>query len=262
MHADPAQANPAWDDRIEAIYISTHGLARCRTATVTIAVISPGEPFQRPGGGTGWIPNWCPAREEGVRLLGPLIESLIPPIPRAEFIEEVRRSLARCSNRIPGHAPPGSGAYAILTMCRGLQCDPACRTPAKLAAAAWAQQELVQWNDLIGRALGWRQRQRDPTGGTVRRRFRNPSVRDRDGQARACTVMARVRPPPLEEFGYPAVAPVRRSRRNPVVIDQALAAASGAWRATSRLAKECSVPGQVWTVTSVPLARRAVTKPS
>jgi hypothetical protein len=45
MHADLAQANPAWGDRIEVIYISAHGLARCRTATTTIAVLSPSEPF-------------------------------------------------------------------------------------------------------------------------------------------------------------------------------------------------------------------------
>jgi hypothetical protein len=36
-----------------------------------------------------------------------------------------------------------------------------CRTA---TAAAWAQQELAQWADLIGRALGWPQRQRDPDG--------------------------------------------------------------------------------------------------
>jgi hypothetical protein len=31
MRAGLARANPAWDDRIEVIYISTHGLATCRT---------------------------------------------------------------------------------------------------------------------------------------------------------------------------------------------------------------------------------------
>jgi predicted nucleotidyltransferase len=45
MHEDLAQARADWDDRIEVIYISTKGLANCRTETTTIAVISPGEPF-------------------------------------------------------------------------------------------------------------------------------------------------------------------------------------------------------------------------
>src|SRR5215211_5046701 len=94
MHADLAQANPAWDDRIEVIYISTHGLATCRTYPTTIAVISPGEPFHLVKAGRDWILNWYPARQRGVRLLGPPITKLIPPIPTGEYLEEVRRSLA------------------------------------------------------------------------------------------------------------------------------------------------------------------------
>src|SRR2546428_14119079 len=35
MHADLAEANPEWDDRIGVIYISTQGLANCRTNTST-----------------------------------------------------------------------------------------------------------------------------------------------------------------------------------------------------------------------------------
>jgi hypothetical protein len=164
MHADLAQANPAWDDRIEVIYISAPGLARCRTATTTIAVISPGEPFHLVQAGQDWILNWYPARQHGVRLLGPPIDWLIPPIPSAEYIDQVRRSLVGFTNRIGDDAPPGSQAYAILTMCRGLYAIRFGEPRSKHAAAAWAQQEFPQWADLIGRALGWRQRQRDPDG--------------------------------------------------------------------------------------------------
>ncbi len=58
MHADLAEANPEWDDRIEVIYISTQGLANCRTGTTTIAVISPGEPFpDETGSSTGTRPG-------------------------------------------------------------------------------------------------------------------------------------------------------------------------------------------------------------
>jgi hypothetical protein len=77
MHAQLSQANPEWEDRIEVIYISRLGLANCRTDTTRIAVISPGEPFHVVEAGRDWILNWYPARENGVRLLGPPIDSLI-----------------------------------------------------------------------------------------------------------------------------------------------------------------------------------------
>jgi len=164
MHADLAHGNPEWDDRIEVIYISTQGLANCRTDATTIAVISPNEPFHVVEAGRDWILNWYPARENGVSLIGPPIDSLIPPIPSAEYIDEVRRSLVGFTNRIPDHAPPGWQAYAILTMCRGLYAIRFGGRLSKREAASWAQQEFPQWADLIRRALGWRRRQRDPDG--------------------------------------------------------------------------------------------------
>ncbi len=120
MHADLAAANPAWDGRIESIYISARGLANCRSEPTTIAVISPGEPFHLVGAGRDWNLNWYPAREEGVALVGPPIDSLIPSIPLAEFLEEVRAYLRAFPGRIKDDAHPGSQAHAILTMCRGL----------------------------------------------------------------------------------------------------------------------------------------------
>jgi hypothetical protein len=164
MHADLARANPAWDDRIEVVYISAQGLATCRTGTSTIAVISSGEPFQVVQAGPDWILSWHPAREDGIRLLGPPIGSVIPPIPTAEFVRELRRYLAGFTNRIPDDASPGAQAYAILTMCRGLYAIRFGERRSKRVAAAWAQQEFPRWADLIRRALGWRQRQREPDG--------------------------------------------------------------------------------------------------
>jgi len=164
MHTDLAQANPDWNDRIEVIYVSTQGLANCRTGTTTIAVISSGAPLEVLEAGQDWILNWYPAREDGLRLLGPPIDSLIPPIPSAEYLEEVRRYLLGFPSRIPDDAPPGQQAYVILTMCRGLYAIRFGDRLSKRAAAAWAQQEFPPWADLIGRALGWRQRQRDPDG--------------------------------------------------------------------------------------------------
>jgi predicted nucleotidyltransferase len=164
MHAGLAQANRAWDDRIEVIYISIQGLATCRTHPTTIAVISPGERFHLAEARRDWILNWYSARQRGVRLLGPPINKLIPPIPTGEYLEEVRRSLEGFTNRIPDHAPPGSQAYAILTMCRGLHALRFGEPCSKREAAAWAQQAFPRWADLIGRALDWRQRQHDSDG--------------------------------------------------------------------------------------------------
>jgi predicted nucleotidyltransferase len=162
MHEELAHANPEWDDRIEVVYISTQGLANCRTDKANIAVISPGEPFHVVEAGRDWILNWYPARENGVSLVGPPIDSLIPPIPSEEYIDEVRRSLVGFTNRIADNALPGSQAYAILTMCRGLYAIRFGERLSKREAASWAQQEFPQWTDLIRRALAWRQRQRDP----------------------------------------------------------------------------------------------------
>jgi predicted nucleotidyltransferase len=164
MHADLARANPVWDDRIEVKYISKRGLANCRTDVTTIAVISPGEPFHAVEAGRDWILDWYPARQDGVRLLGPPIGSLIPPIPEAEYLDEVRRSLVGFTERLPDGASPGWQAYAILTVCRAMHAIRFGERLSKPAAAAWAQREFPRWAQLIRRALDWRQRQRDPDG--------------------------------------------------------------------------------------------------
>lgn len=164
MHADLAQDHPAWDDRIEVVYISREGLASCRTDPATIAVISSGAPFQVLEAGRDWVLTWYPAREDGVRLLGPPVDMLIPPIPWAEFAGAVRRSLAGLGDRIPDDARPGSQAYAILTACRALYAVRFGERRSKRAAAAWAQRELPHRADLVRRALGWRRRQWEPEG--------------------------------------------------------------------------------------------------
>jgi predicted nucleotidyltransferase len=166
MHDDLARSNPEWDDRIEVIYISRFGLANCRRDTTKIAVISPGEPFHVVEAGRDWILNWYPARERGVMLTGPPIDSLIPPITDGEYIDEVRRSLIAFTNRIPDDAPLRWRAYAILTMCRGLYAIRFGERLSKREAATWAQREFPKWADLIRRAVGWRERQW-PDGGNA-----------------------------------------------------------------------------------------------
>src|SRR5262245_37610892 len=76
MHADLARGHPAWEDRIEVVYVSRGGLASWRAGT-RIAVISTGEPFQVVEAGRDWVLTWYPAREDGMRLLGPPVDTVI-----------------------------------------------------------------------------------------------------------------------------------------------------------------------------------------
>ena len=68
------------------------------------------------------------------------------------------------TTRFADDAPPGSQAYAILTMCRGLYAIRFGERLSKREAASWAGHEFPQWADLIRRALDWRQRQWVPDG--------------------------------------------------------------------------------------------------
>jgi predicted nucleotidyltransferase len=162
MHEDIAQARPDWDDRIEVIYISKEGLVNCRTHTTTIGIISPGEPFHLVQARRDWALNWYPARENSIALIGPPIHTLIPPIQTGVYIDELRRYLADFTNRIDDAATPGSQAYAILSICRGLHTIRYGDRLSKRQAASWAQHAFPQWADLISRAIGWRDRQHDP----------------------------------------------------------------------------------------------------
>ena len=63
--------------------------------------------------GRDWILNWHLARTYGIGLRGPPITTLIPPIPHAEYLEEVRRSLLGFTTRVPDEASPGWQAYVL-----------------------------------------------------------------------------------------------------------------------------------------------------
>ena len=161
MHEGFARANPEWDDRIEVIYISKEGLANWPTAT-TIGVTSPGEPFHMIRAGRDWVLNWYPARENSITLIGASFTTLVPSIPTAAYIDELRRYLANLSSWIDDDATPRSQAYAILSICRGLYTIRHASRLSKRDAASWAQRAFPQWADLIGRAVVWRDRPRNP----------------------------------------------------------------------------------------------------
>lgn len=148
--------HPDWSDRIEVDYVSVRGLDQCLTHSTTIARISPGEPLHLLEAGRDFLLDWYPAREGAVTLIGPPIDTLIPEIPEADYLEEVRSYLAGLPNRFDGDASAGSRSYAVLTMCRGWY---ALRTGERLdkrQAAARARSEFPSWAPVIDRATAWR----------------------------------------------------------------------------------------------------------
>jgi hypothetical protein len=161
MHARIERASPAWADRVEVDYVSARGLAHCRTGSTLIARISPGEPIHLLEAGREFLLDWVPARQEGVALVGPPISSLIPVIPPDEYLAEVRAHLKRFPGWIDDGSTPGSQAYAILTVSRGLYTLRTGHRPSKREAADWAKHEFPHRSRLIDEALGWRAHQWD-----------------------------------------------------------------------------------------------------
>lgn len=158
MHQGIVRAAPEWDDRIEVDYVSSSGLADCRTAPTTIARVSPGEPLHLIRAGRDFLLDWYPARQDGVALVGPPIATLIPSIPESDYLEEVRSYLASFRTRLDEDASAGSQAYAILTMCRGVYALTDGVRLSKRAAALRARDEFPRWGRLIDLALAWRDR--------------------------------------------------------------------------------------------------------
>jgi hypothetical protein len=162
MHEDLVRAEPEWRDRIEVDYVSARGLAHCRTRSTTIVRISPGEPLHMIEAGRDFLLDWYPARRDGISLEGPPLDSIVPPIPEAEYLEEVRTYLAGFRNRFDDDASARSQAYAILTMCRGVAALRFGERLSKREAGARIRREFPRWSDLIDRALRWRDRQSSP----------------------------------------------------------------------------------------------------
>ena len=161
MHDQLAEDHPRWRGRIEVVYISVSGLANLRMLAPRIHVISSGEHFHVISAGADWIITWYPARQYGIALVGPPATEVVPVISFEEYAEAVRNYLRRFRERIPDDASPGSQAYAVLTMCRGLYTCMHGETVSKLRAAAWAQKQLPEWAGLIRDAITWREHQWD-----------------------------------------------------------------------------------------------------
>jgi predicted nucleotidyltransferase len=164
MHLDFVDNHPAWEDRIEIAYVSAAALKTYKSQVSTIAVISPGEPFNRKEAGRDWLINWWVVREKGVPLFGPDPATLIDPISKQEFLDAVRKQAQAWGEYITRarHSRPYQ-AYAILTLCRALYAYTHGEQASKKQAALWAAKHLPAWSSLIHNAFVWRAAWRDET---------------------------------------------------------------------------------------------------
>ena len=161
MHTAFTHEHPAWEDRLDIVYVSAAALRAFGTKASAIAVISPGEPFHIKEAEPGWLMNWYLVREQGRSLFGPPPSTFIRPIITDEFVETVREHARSWSRWIDGARTRRAQAYAVLTMCRALYAHKHGAQVSKDRAAAWAAQELPQWSSLIHEAVRWRREWRD-----------------------------------------------------------------------------------------------------
>ncbi|MBC7813538.1 MAG: DUF4111 domain-containing protein [Burkholderiales bacterium] len=158
MHSDFVVRYPQWDNRIEVLYYSLHGLRTYKTERTPIAVISPGEPFhyREEQAGIDWLMNWHIILNQGVTLFGPPPNTIIEAATTAEFIEVVRDHALSWPNWLTDDSHRGYQSYAILTLCRAMYAIKYGEQVSKLRAAEWAANEFPAWATLIKNALVWR----------------------------------------------------------------------------------------------------------
>lgn len=161
MHRELVAEMPAWDGRVEVVYVTSQGLRTFRYGTSAAARISPGEPFHSIEVDPTWLIDWYQLREIGVTLLGPPPTEVVPVISKGEYVEAVRRLILAWPT--DDLAMLGNQAYAILTMCRGLRTVVTGEYVSKREAARWASDLLPGYAELIRTALSWREQRRGAT---------------------------------------------------------------------------------------------------
>lgn len=161
MHVDLIGKYKEWDDRIEVCYISKEALNSTRTKVMPIVNISPGEPFHRTASRKEWLMNWYLLREKNVVIFGPDPKTIIDPISKEEFIQNVQAHVRGWGEWVKTMRNRYAQAYAILTMCRALYAYKKTDQVSKREAAIWVQKELPEWSKLIKDALVWREAGKD-----------------------------------------------------------------------------------------------------
>lgn len=156
MHQAIVARHPEWDDRVEVAYLSVAGLQTFKTRASRLAIISPGEPLHAVQAGRDWLLNWYLVLEANAVLFGPPPGEVIAPVTQADYLHEVREHARTWGQGWGLPRDRGSQAYAVLTMCRALYTLRTGHHASKAHAAAWAQEELPEWTDVIREALAVR----------------------------------------------------------------------------------------------------------
>jgi predicted nucleotidyltransferase len=163
MHTGFAAAYPAWAGRVEVSYASVATL-NAPADGGEILRISPGEPFNRRRSDERWLVDWYVLRSRGIALHGPPPTELLAPIPPHRFVASVRANVASWEGLDDHNQTLKRQAYVILLLCRALYAARHADQLSKAGAGRWAQRELPEWADLIGRAIAWRQAPEDADG--------------------------------------------------------------------------------------------------
>lgn len=171
LHREIVEETPRWQDRVDAVYLSSRALRRFRVAPASAARISPGEPFHTIRVDRTWLIDWYQLRAVGIALWGPPVPSVVPVISHDEYVEDVRRHMLAWPSWVGGLTTRGAQAYAILTMCRGLRTWRTGEHVSKREAARWACDVLPEHAGLIRAVVEWRDRSRvdGPTDGAETR---------------------------------------------------------------------------------------------
>ncbi len=156
LHDAVVSAFPSWRDRLEVAYISAAGLRDFQTRASTIGIISPGEPFHRLRAGRDWLISWYALRQDGIALLGPPIQQLVPPLSTSAYVNAVRQHIRRYPQSIEKAESKQALAYIILTVARGCYTVRHGAPTSKKRAAAWAATRYPHWRGLLELALRWR----------------------------------------------------------------------------------------------------------
>ncbi|WP_337312407.1 aminoglycoside adenylyltransferase domain-containing protein [Candidatus Aeolococcus gillhamiae] len=99
---------------------------------------------------------------------GPAVETLIPEIPREEYVAAVGRYLTEYMKPVTQQSSLASQAYAVLSACRALYTVKSDADLSKLKAAEQAKKDFPHWRRVINDALEWRSHQwQSPTAETA-----------------------------------------------------------------------------------------------
>ncbi|GGL85296.1 aminoglycoside adenylyltransferase domain-containing protein [Nakamurella endophytica] len=164
LHAELVAGRPAWQDRVEVLYVPRETLRTYRSTPGPLAVVSPGEPLHLRSAGREWTLNLSDARENAVLVAGPAPARWIDPVPAVDLVECARGYAAAVAGRAARATTLGGDAYTVLILCRALHLHATGRPAGKAAAARWVARRHPRWSGLADRATAWRLGPDGPAG--------------------------------------------------------------------------------------------------